>query len=119
MSTGNQMYQRAKAIFPGGTQLFGKRQEMFAPEQWPTYFAEAQGAEVVDLDGRRYIDMASCGIGATVLGYADPDVTAAVIQRVQRGSMCTLNPPDEVELAELLLQIHPWAQNVRLGRVGG
>ncbi len=119
MSTGNQMYQRAKAIFPGGTQLFGKRQEMFAPEQWPAYFAEAQGAEVVDLDGRRYIDMASCGIGATVLGYADPDVTAAVIQRVQRGSMCTLNPPDEVELAELLLQIHPWAQNVRLGRVGG
>ena len=40
LDRGNEMYQRAKQIIPGGTQLFGKRQEMFAPGQWPTYFAE-------------------------------------------------------------------------------
>ena len=118
-NSGNQLYQRAKKLIPGGTQLFGKRQEMFAPDQWPTYFSEAQGAEVIDLDGRCYVDMSACGIGATVLGYADPDVTAAVVQRVQKGGMCTLNPPDEVELAELLIQLHPWAEMARFGRVGG
>ena len=82
-------------------------------------FRRSQGTEIVDLDGRRYTDMCTCGIGAIVLGYADPDVTEAVLKRVQQGVMCMLNPPDEVELAELLLQLHPWAQMVRLGRCGG
>ena len=61
---------------------------------------------LIDLDGNRFIDFASCGIGATALGYADPDVAQAVTNRVTNGSMCMLNPRDEVELAELLLQLH-------------
>lgn len=92
---------------------------MFAPDQWPGYFREANGCEVVDLDDNRYVDMTTMGIGACLLGYNDPDVTNAVVARVKAGSMCTLNPPEEVELAELLLSIHPWAQNVRFGRSGG
>ena len=119
ISKGLKLYQKAKAIIPGGTQLFGKRQEMFAPGQWPAYAAESKGCEVVDVDGNRYIDMMTSGIGATILGYADPDVTQAVVDRVQRGSMTGINPAEEVELAELLLEIHPWADNVRFGRVGG
>src|SRR5262245_5622897 len=63
---------------PGGTQSLSKRPEMFLPEQWPTYFKSAKGAEVVDLDGKTYLDMSYCGVGATILGFADPDVDAAV-----------------------------------------
>ncbi|NUQ61036.1 MAG: aminotransferase class III-fold pyridoxal phosphate-dependent enzyme [Pirellulales bacterium] len=92
---------------------------MFAPEQWPAYFREAHGCEVVDLDGRRYIDMAIMGVSACLLGYNDPDVTEAVVRRVKSGSMCTLNSPEEVELAQLLLELHPWAGNVRYARTGG
>ncbi len=114
-----ELYKRAKDMIPGGTQLFGKRQEMFAPEQWPAYFSEARGCHVTDLDGNRYLDMSTCGIGATVLGYADPDVTAAVVDRAQRGTLCMLNPPEEVELASLMLQLHPWAGGVRFARTGG
>ena len=33
--------------------------------------------------------------------------------------MCTLNNPEEVELAQLLLRIHPWAEQVRFARTGG
>jgi len=113
------LYRRAKELIPGGTQLLSKRPEMFAPERWPAYYCQAKGCEVVDLDGRRYIDMSMMGIGACLLGYSDPDVTDAVVQCVQSGSMCTLNAPEEVELAELLLQIHPWAENVRYARTGG
>ena len=100
-------------------QLLSKRPEMFAPDQWPGYYREAHGCEVVDLDGRRYVDMSYMGIGACLLGYNDPDVTDAVVARVKNGSMCTLNSPEEVELAQLLLAIHPWAAKVRFARTGG
>jgi glutamate-1-semialdehyde 2,1-aminomutase len=114
-----QLYRLAKSLIPGGTQLLSKRPELFAPDQWPGYYREAHGCEVVDIDGRQYIDMAHMGIGSCLLGYADPDVTEAVTARVRNGSMCTLNNPEEVELAQLLLSIHPWAAKVRLGRTGG
>jgi glutamate-1-semialdehyde 2,1-aminomutase len=114
-----QLYRLAKSLIPGGTQLLSKRPEMFAPDQWPGYYREAHGCEVVDFDGRQYIDMAQMGIGSCLLGYADPDVTDAVVARVKHGSMCTLNNPEEVELAQLMLSIHPWAQQIRFGRTGG
>jgi glutamate-1-semialdehyde 2,1-aminomutase len=114
-----QLYRLAKKIIPGGTQLLSKRPEMFAPDQWPGYYREARGCEVVDIDDRRYLDMSYMGIGACLLGFNDPDVTKAVVDRVQNGSMCTLNCPEEVELAQLLLSIHPWAEQVRFGRSGG
>ncbi len=117
--TGQRLYRKARTMIPGATGLFGHRQEMHAPEQWPAYFDEAKGCEVTDLDGNTYLDFSTCGIGATALGYADPDVTQAVSDRVTRGSMCMLNPPDEVALAELLLELHPWASRVRFGRMGG
>ena len=114
-----QLYRHAKQLIPGGTQLLSKRPEMFAPDQWPAYYRSAQGCEVVDLDGNRFLDMSLMGIGACLLGYADPDVTSAVVRRVQDGAMCTLNSPDDVTLAELLLELHPWASNVRYARSGG
>lgn len=114
-----QLYTKAKSIIPGGTQLLSKRPEMFAPEVWPAYFAKAKGCEIWDIDGNHYYDMSTNGIGSCMLGYADPDVTEAVVKRIKDGSMSTLNPPEEVALAERLCQIHPWAQQVRLARSGG
>ena len=82
-------YKRAKELIPGGVQLLSKSPEQFAPGQWPGYFAKAKGCEVWDLDGNHYYDMTTNGIGACMLGFADPDVSAAVIRRVENGSMCT------------------------------
>lgn len=117
--TGQKLYARARQIIPGGTQLLSKRPEMFLPEQWPVYYERAKGAEVWDLDGKRYVDASIGGVGTAILGYADPEVEQAVIGAVRAGSMCTLNCPEEVELAELLLELHPWANMVRYGRGGG
>jgi len=113
------MYARAKQLIPGGTQLLSKRPEMFAPGLWPAYARGAHGCEVTDLDGRRFIDMTTSGIGSCLLGYADPDVTAAVQRRIARGSISTLNAAEEVELAQLLIEFHPWAEQVRYARSGG
>jgi len=113
------LYERARRLIPGGSQLLSKRPEMFLPEGWPAYYREARGVEVVDVDGRRYVDMSIMGVGACVLGYSDPDVDTAVREAVDRGVMCTLNAPEEVDLAELLCELHPWAGMVRYTRSGG
>ena len=99
--------------------MLSKRPELFLPEQWPAYYSKAKGAEVWDLDGNRYLDATISGVSTSTLGFADPDVEKAVIEAVQAGPMSTLNTPDEVELAELLIELHPWADMVRYGRCGG
>lgn len=119
MSKTQELYTRAKQIIPGGTQLLSKRPEQFAPNQWPPYFSKAKGCEIWDLDGNHYYDLTTNGIGANLLGFADEDVNRAVIERIQNGSNCTLNAPEEVALAERLIAIHPWAEQVRFARTGG
>ncbi len=118
-TTGQKLYQKAKKLIPGGTQLLSKRPEMFLPDLWPAYYDRAKGCEVYDLDGNRYYDFAQMGVGSCTLGYADEDVNRAAMDAVSRGSMCSLNAPEEVALAEKLIEIHPWAEMVRFSRTGG
>jgi len=116
---GQELYKKARRIIPGGTQLLSKRPEMFLPELWPAYYKKAEGVNVTDLDGNKYIDMSIFGVGACILGYADKDVDDAVKQAIDNGIAATLNCPEEVELAELLCELHPWAEMVRYARSGG
>ena len=116
---GQELYLKAKRLIPGGTQLLSKRPEMYLPDGWPAYYSRAHGVEVWDLDGRHYYDFTNMSVGACPLGYGDPDVDAAVHEAVARGNVTTLNAPEEVELAELLLELHPWAADVRYARGGG
>ena len=119
LGTGQKLWKRAKNIIPGGNMLLSKRAEMFLPDRWPAYFSKAKGCHVWDLDGKRYVDMSIMGIGTNILGYADPAVDEAVRQVVRKGNMSTLNCPEEVYLAEKLIELHPWAEMVRLARTGG
>lgn len=119
MGKGQVLYTKAKTLIPGGTQLLSKRPEMFLPDFWPAYYSKAQGCKVWDLDGKEYIDMCFMGIGSNILGYANPDINNAVRQAVDNSSMCTLNAPEEVELAEVLTELHPWADMVRYTKSGG
>jgi len=117
---GQERYAHARNHrIPGGVHLRSKLPEAHAPGQWPPYFCRASGIDVWDVDETHYQDWTSTGIGASLLGYRDPDVTAAVVACVNEGSFSFLNPPEEVELADMLCDIHPWAQNVRLARGGG
>lgn len=113
------LYEHAKDRIPGGVQLLSKRPENFAPGQWPAYYTRAEGCTVWDLDGNRYTDLCLNGIGACLLGFAHPKVTEAVTRRIADGSMCTLNAPEEVELADRLCELHPWAGQARFARTGG
>lgn len=117
--SGQELYKKAVKRIPGGTQLLSKRPEMFLPGDWPSYYSKAKGVETWGLDGEKYIDMSYCGIGACVLGFADPEVDGAVKEAIEYGSTATLNCPEEVELADLLCDLHPWADMVRYARCGG
>jgi len=119
IASGAALYEKAKRLIPGGVHLLSKSPERLLPEQWPVYFSRAKGCHVWDLDEQRYTDMLAGGGGSCLLGVADPDVDAAVKQVISKGSMATLNPPEEVELAELLCDIHPWAGMARFTRSGG
>lgn len=113
------LWQQAKKNIHGGVPLLSKRPDMFLPDNWPVYFKKAKGVEITDLDGNKFIDMSYMGIGSCVLGYADPDVNRAVKKVIDSGSMSTLNSPEEVELAKILLKLHLWADQVRYARGGG
>lgn len=119
MGAGQKLWKRAKAVIPGGNMLLSKRAEMFLPEQWPAYFSKSKGCQVWDLDGMQYTDMSIMGIGTNILGYGHPEVDAAVRQTVEAGNMSTFNCPEEVYLAEKLVEMHPWADMARLARSGG
>jgi len=119
MSAGQKLWKRAKNVIPGGNMLLSKRAEIFLPEQWPAYFSKASGCRVWDLDGKEYIDMSIMGIGTNTLGYGHPEVDAAVRGVVDSGNMSTFNAPEEVYLAERLVELHPWADMVRFARTGG
>tara|TARA_B100001175_G_C19501346_1_gene638249 strand:+ start:1341 stop:2648 length:1308 start_codon:yes stop_codon:yes gene_type:complete len=119
MNLGQELYKKAKTIIPGGTMLLSKRPEMFLPEQWPSYFSKAKGCKVWDLDGRELIDMSIMGVGTNTLGYGNDEVDAAVLGTIKKGNMSTLNCPEEVFLAEKLIELNPWAQMVRFARSGG
>lgn len=118
-SKGVALYGRAKSLMPGGTQLLSKRPEMFAPDIWPSYYSKAKGCRVWDLDGREFIDMSIMAVGACILGYADDEVDDAVVAALRNGVNSSLNCPEEVELAEALIGLHPWFGMVRYARSGG
>lgn len=117
--TGQKLYEKAKTLIPGGTMLLSKRPEMFLPDNWPSYFSKSKGNKVWDLDGNQFTDMSIMGIGTNTLGYGHDEVDEAVMKTILNGNMSTLNCPEEVYLAEKLIQINPWADMVRFARSGG
>ena len=66
------------------------------------------------MENNKYFDFAGMGVTTAILGYADKDVNQAVTKAINNASMGTLNSYEEVDLAEELLNIHKWADQVKL-----
>ena len=99
--------------------LLSKRSEMYLPEGWPAYFDRTEGCAVWDLDGNKFRDLGFMGVGTNILGYSHPKVDEAVRTVIDKGNLSTLNAPEEVYLAEALIELHPWADMARFARSGG
>lgn len=119
MSSGEKLWKRAQSIIPGGNDFFSKRPDLFLPSGWPTYYRNAKGCLIWDLDGNQYLDMSIMGIGTNSLGYANDLIDNAVIAAIHDSNMSTFNAPEQVYLAEKLIEIHPWFEMAKFARTGG
>jgi glutamate-1-semialdehyde aminotransferase/spore coat polysaccharide biosynthesis protein SpsF (cytidylyltransferase family) len=119
LNKGQKLWRRAKRIIPGGTMLFSKNPDLFLPNFWPAYFEKTKGCNIWDLEGKKYLDLSMMGIGTNILGYSRREVDGAVRNIIDKGNMATLNSKEEILLAEKLVQMHPWAGQVRFARTGG
>ena len=115
---GQKLWKRAKKIIPGGNMLFSKRAELLLPEKWIAYYSKIKDSYLWDLDNKKYLDMLFF-VGTSTLGYSNKKIDNYVKKIINQGVMSSLNCPEEVTLAEKLIEINPWAKMVRLCRSGG
>ena len=113
-----ELYRRALELIPGGTQLISRRPTRLAYGVSPVFASRAKGARFWDVDGNQYIDWVS-GIGAIILGYADPVVDDAVREQIGHGTIYSINHELELELAQELIDTVPCAEMVRYAKSGG
>ena len=98
--------ERARAVIPNG--MYGHQNASYMPENFPQFFARGEGSHLWDVDGNEYIDYL-CAYGPILLGYQHPAVDEAA-SAVQEAGDCFNGPSAKmVELAELLVEITPWA----------
>lgn len=112
-----EMLARASRVIPLGSQTFSKSYLNYPRNASPLFLERGRGSHVWDVDGNEYVDYVN-GLLPVILGYNDPDVTAAATEQMQRGVLFSLASPLEVELAELLVELIPCAEMVRFGKNG-
>jgi glutamate-1-semialdehyde aminotransferase len=111
------LWARARAVIPLGTQTLSKSPTQFVDGVSPKFLSHGRGSHVWDVDGNEYIDW-PMALGPILLGYDEPAVTEAVIAQAHAGPTFTLMHPLEVEVAELLVDMVPCADQVRFAKNG-
>src|SRR5690625_2091572 len=115
MNTSKTLFDRARKHIPGGVNSPVRAFAAVGGE--PVFFERAQGAYMFDVDGRRYIDYVGSW-GPMICGHAHPAITEAVQAAVARGLSFGAPSPDEVNIAELLCDMIPSLDRVRMVNSG-
>jgi glutamate-1-semialdehyde 2,1-aminomutase len=92
----SELYRRALEVLPGGVN--SPVRAMRAIGRDPIFIARGEGAELIDVDGNRFLDYV-CSWGPLIHGHAHPRVVAAVTEAAARGTSFGAPTPGEVELA--------------------
>ncbi len=115
MTTSDELFARALELVPGGVnspvRAFG------AVGGLPRVIASGDGAWIVDVDGKRYIDFVQSW-GALLFGHARKEIIEAVIDAARRGTSFGAPAEGEVALAELIVNAVPSIESVRLTSSG-
>ncbi len=107
---------RLHAAIPGGAHTYSRGDDQY-PSNAPPILSYGRGAYVFDPDGRRFLDY-GMGLRAITLGYADERVNAAAIAEIARGNNLTRPSVTELEAAERMLSLFPWAGQVKFAKNG-
>lgn len=113
----SEIYRRSCQAIAHGALTNSKRPESFVKSIYPTHLKKGQGCYVWDTQGNRYIDFIA-GLGSNLLGYAQEEITQAIVRQASLGSTLSLGTDLEVETAEKVKEMFPFVERVRFLKTG-
>jgi glutamate-1-semialdehyde aminotransferase len=111
------LWQKALKLMPRGTQTMSKCPDQFVDGVYPKFAKKAKGAYITTLDGKKYLDY-MCGLGPIILGYNHSTTNRAIKKQLKDGIIFSLPTLLEQELADLITQVVPCAEQVRFAKNG-
>lgn len=113
---------RARRVLVRGASTGSKRVDALygteqPPPDAPTHFVHASGSRIDTVDGASLVDC-TMALGSVALGYAEPQLTRAVIEALANGSVSGLSPALEVDVAERFCGAIPCAERVQFLKTG-
>lgn len=117
MQTEQQLWDKALSLMPRGTQTMSKCPDQFVDGVYPKFVKSGKGAYLKGLDGKKYLDF-MCGLGPIILGYNNRKVNSAIKKQLRNGIIFSWPTVLEQELAELIVEVVPSAEQVRFAKNG-
>jgi glutamate-1-semialdehyde 2,1-aminomutase len=109
--------KRERESIAQGALTNSKRPSCLVRGVYPTHLVRGLGCHVWDTQGKQYVDFIG-GLGCNILGYANAEVNAAVVDRLNKGATLSLATPLEVECAEKVKEIFPFIDRVKFLKTG-
>ena len=113
----DKLWEKALELIPRGVQTMSKAPNQFVDGVYPKFIDKASGAHVFDRNGIEYIDYA-CALGPIILGYNNETVNKAIENQLKKGITFSLPSTLELELAKLVHEVVPCAEQVRFAKNG-
>lgn len=115
IATSKELFDRAKDYIPGGVNSPVRAFKAVGGD--PIFFAKAEGAYMYDEDGNSYIDLINSW-GPMILGHANKQIEEAIFKAVIGSPSFGAPSRMEVELAELITEMVPSIEKVRMVNSG-
>jgi len=112
-----ELWKNALRLMPRGTQTMSKCPDQFVDGVYPKFADKAEGAHFYDIEGNKYLDY-MCGLGPIILGYNHERTNRAIREQLAKGIIFTLPTLLEQELAQLMIDVIPCAEQVRFAKNG-
>ena len=113
----NKLWENAIKLMPRGTQTMSKCPDQFVEGVYPKFASKSKGAYVKGLDGKWYLNY-MCGLGPIILGYNHKKTNRAIKKQLRKGIIHSLPTVLEQELAQLICDVVPSAEQVRFAKNG-
>lgn len=111
MTNSTALFSRAQAVIPGGVN--SPVRAFKGVGGTPVFIQKAQGAYIYDTDDKQYIDYVGSW-GPMILGHNHPTILNAVLKAASNGLSFGAPTPSEIDLAELVCEIVPSIEMVRM-----
>ena len=113
----DKLWENAVRLMPRGTQTLSKCPDQFVDGVYPKFIKKSKGAYVKGLNNKWYLDY-MCGLGPIILGYNHKRTNKAIMSELKKGIIHSLPTLLEQELAELICEVVPCAEQVRFAKNG-